>query len=47
MWDLGGQVHYAALLQPYIVTGSLYLLLVPADSVAELDELLNVLDGEL
>ncbi|KOO22124.1 leucine rich repeat -containing protein, partial [Chrysochromulina tobinii] len=44
-WDLGGQVHYAALLQPYIVTGSLYLLLVPCFDVAELearyDELLG------
>ena len=38
MWDLGGQVHYASLLQPYIVTGSLYLLLVPVDTVASLDE---------
>ena len=38
MWDLGGQVHYASLLQPYIVSGSLYLLLVPVDTVAHLEE---------
>ena len=37
MWDLGGQAHYAALLQPYIVSGSLYLLLVPVDNVIELE----------
>ena len=37
MWDLGGQVHYASLLQPYIVTGSLYLLLVPVDTVPQLE----------
>ena len=37
MWDLAGQPQYAAGLQPYIVSGSLYLLLVPALSVSELD----------
>ena len=37
MWDLAGQPQYAAGLQPYIVSGSLYLLLVPALPVAELD----------
>ena len=37
MWDLGGQLHYASLLQPYLVSGSLYLLLVPALEVNELD----------
>ena len=37
MWDLAGQPQYAAGLQPYIVAGSLYLLLVPALPVAELD----------
>eukprot|EP00966_Prymnesium_polylepis_P104745 2426191-Prymnesium_polylepis.1 len=30
MWDLAGQLEYAASLQPYIVPGSLYLLAVPA-----------------
>ena len=38
MWDLGGQMEYASLLQPYMVTGSLYLLLVPLDSVVDLEE---------
>ena len=37
MWDLAGQPQYAAGLQPYIVSGSLYLLLVPALQVSELD----------
>ena len=37
MWDLGGQTHYASLLQPYIATGSLYLLLVPYLEVSELE----------
>ena len=31
-------MHYASLLQPYIVTGSLYLLLVPVDNVSELEQ---------
>ena len=30
VWDLGGQVAYAAAQQPYIVPGSLYFLVVPA-----------------
>ena len=38
MWDLAGQPQYAAGLQPYMVSGSLYLLLVPAIPVAELDQ---------
>ena len=38
MWDLAGQPQYAAGLQPYIVSGSLYLLLVPAMPIAELDK---------
>ena len=37
MWDLAGQPQYAAGLQPYIVSGSLYLLLVPALPILELD----------
>lgn len=30
VWDLGGQVDYAAAQQPYIAPGSLYVLVVPA-----------------
>ena len=30
VWDLGGQVNYAAAQQPYIAPGSLYLIVVPA-----------------
>ena len=37
MWDLAGQPQYAAGLQPYLVCGSLYLLLVPALPPSELD----------
>ena len=38
MWDLAGQPQYAAGLQPYMVSGSLYLLLVPAIPIDELDK---------
>ena len=45
MWDLGGQEHYASLLQPYIVTGSLYLLLVPHMEIKELEAGYNLYVG--
>ena len=45
MWDLAGQPQYAAGLQPYIVSGSLYLLLVPCMPVADLDKAYGDLVG--
>ena len=45
MWDLAGQPQYAAGLQPYIVSGSLYLLLVPAMPTADLDRAYGDLVG--
>ena len=35
VWDLGGQVAYAAAQQPYIAPGSLYLLVVPSHRASD------------
>jgi Leucine-rich repeat (LRR) protein len=35
VWDLGGQVQYAAAQQPYIAPGSLYVLVIPAPRAAD------------